>query len=110
MQMFKKLQENSLYWRYRFITRRWLAMRRWWRERRSPHATITSVRYRGMSSYNPYVRSSMDRRRGIAFVVVLAAALTALQTVASSSLAGLAYGVVFVLVVVAITYAFARFW
>ncbi len=30
----KKLQENSMYWRYRFFTRRQLAVRRWWRELR----------------------------------------------------------------------------
>lgn len=110
MQMFKKLQENSLYWRYRFITRRWLAMKRWWRERRSPRATIATVRYRGMSSFTPYTRGGMGRRRGIAFVLILAAALTALQIATAGALTGLAYGVVFVLVVVAITYAFARFW
>lgn len=109
MQMFKKLQENSLYWRYRFITRRWLALKRWWRERRSPRPTITHVRFRGMAAFNPYARAGVDTRRGIAFVVVLAAALTALQMTAGS-LTGLAFGAVFVLVVVAVTYAFTRFW
>lgn len=108
--MFKKLQENWLYWRFRFITRRWLEMKRWWREVRMPRAySGGGTRFRGMAAINPYARTGIDARRGIAYIVVLAAALTALQQVAPSS-QGLSFGMLFVAVVVAITFAFARFW
>ena len=108
--MFKKLQENAMYWRFRFFTRRWLEIKRRWRERRSPRAVITGVRARGMAGYNPYARSGgIDTRRGVAFVLILAAALTALQ-IAAGTLTGLSFGVLFLLVVVAITYLFTRFW
>jgi hypothetical protein len=64
-----------------------------------------------MSNINPYARTGVDVRRGVAFILVLTAALTALQVAASlGSLTGLAYGALFVLVIVAITYAFTRFW
>ena len=113
MRMFKKLQENSLYWRYRFITRRWLGMKRWWRERRSPRPyPVGSMRMRAMAAASPYTRNAraaFDARRGVAFVLVLAAALTALQRAVPST-AGLAFGVLFLAVVLAVTYLFARFW
>ena len=111
MRMFKKLQENSLYWRYRFIiTRRWLALKRWNRERRQPRAyQINRVRYRAVASANPFTRSGFDSRRGIAFVLILAAVLTLLQTTLTS-LQGLSFGLVFLAVVIGLTYIFARFW
>jgi hypothetical protein len=107
--MFKKLQENWLYWRFRFVTRRWVELKRWWRERRAPRPRVVTGPYRGMARGNPYVSSATSNRRGVAFVLALTAALTALQ-VALGSLTGVSFGVLFVIVVVAMTYLFARFW
>ena len=107
--MFKKLQENWLYWKFRFITRRWLEMKRFWRERRAPRAyPMSAARFRGLSSVNPYVRGGQRATRGIAYVLVLSAALTALQEAVKSQ--GLSFGVLFLLIVLAVTYVFARFW
>lgn len=107
--MFKKLQENSLYWRYRFVTRRWLAMRRWWRERQSPRSAITAVRYRGVAAGSTYLRGGLDRRRGIIYILGLAAALTALQLFTNAHPAAPS-GLLVLAVVALMTFAFARYW
>ena len=113
MAFFKKLQENSLYWRYRFISRRYLAIKRWWRELRSPRPrTIKAAnRFRGMAAANPYGRGAGlgDSRRGMLFVLALVAAWTALSllTVHVPSLLLL---VLRVGSLALITYCFVRFW
>jgi len=111
MRIFKKLQENSLYWRYRFISRRWLAMKRWWRELRQPKVMRPQVRYRGAAMRTPAnTRSStVNRQRGITFVVVLTAAWTALA-VAFYPHETLITGLARILVLAGVVYAFTRFW
>jgi hypothetical protein len=112
MGLFKKLQENSLYWRYRFITRRYLAMRRWWRElrQRGARGGATRVQPRATASYNPYARSvRVNYARGAAFVILVAAAWT-LITHSGLSTSGIPLILPQALVLVAIAYAFIRFW
>jgi hypothetical protein len=64
-----------------------------------------------MAAANPYARTRIgsDLRRGFAFVLVLAAALTALQAATTTS-GGLSFGILFLAVVVGLTYLFVRFW
>ena len=112
MALFKKLQENSLYWRFRFITRRWLALRRWWREVRLPRRQprVTPIRGRGMAAVNPYARAAgSDVRRGGAFVVAMAAVWTALDLTALSQ-GSLLIGLVRIATLTAVAYLFSRFW
>ncbi len=116
MDLFKKLQENSLYWRYRFITRRYLAIKRWWRELRQPRGRVRVMRPtpRGMSSYDPYSyrRSSgggVNAARGISFVVVVAALWTVL-TFTTVRFGGLPIGFVQIAAMLLVAYAFMRFW
>ena len=118
----KKLQENSMYWRYRFFTRRQLAVRRWWRELRQsrlrprafrqaqPGTRFAPVRGRGMAAVNPYARSGrIDSRRGIAFVVAIAAGWTAMD-LTSLNQASLLIGLARILTLAAVAFAFSRFW
>ncbi len=112
MSLFKKLQENSMYWRYRFVTRRWLALKRWWRELRQPkqRTNVVRVRYRGVASSSAFTRmGGVDVTRGAAFVLALAAVWTALD-LSSISQDGLVIGVLRVVTLSAIAYLFARFW
>lgn len=106
MNPFKKLQENSLYWRYRFITRRWLAAKRWIRSWHKPQ--MRQVRHRGNMVWVPGSYNSTGRRRGFLFVAVTAAVLTAVQTVLGDRLAGLGMSVLEVAIVIALVYAFTR--
>lgn len=108
MRIFKKLQENSLYWRYRFITRRWLALKRWWRERRAPRPRVVTVRYRGMSGLDPYRGSGASNARGAVFVLILASVWTAMTMAAVAET--FALGLLRIVVLVALTYLFVRFW
>jgi hypothetical protein len=118
----KKLQENSMYWRYRFFTRRQLAMRRWWRELRQSRlrprdfrqarmrSRFTSVPGRGMAAANPYARAGrIDSRRGIAFVLVIAAVWTAMDLTALNQ-TGLLIGVARIITLAGVAFAFSRFW
>jgi hypothetical protein len=110
--LFKKLQENSLYWRYRFITRRYLEVRRWWRTRgQVRRVPQTTPRFRGTAAYNPYARGAgiRDNWRGVAFLAIVAAAWTALS-VSSLPQDTLLMGVLRIASLAAITYAFVRFW
>jgi hypothetical protein len=112
MGLFKKLQENSLYWRYRFITRRYLALRRWWRElrQRGTRGKVTRVQPRGTASFNPYARSlRVNYARGATFVLVVAAAWT---LIAHSGLASSGFPLILpeALVLVVVAYAFIRYW
>ena len=112
MGLFRKLQENSLYWRYRFITRRYLAFRRWWRELRQPKNRANTLRAqpRGTASFNPYLRSArVNVTRGVAFVVVVAAAWT---LIAHSALGSGTVPVLLpqALALAIVAYAFIRFW
>jgi hypothetical protein len=106
MNPFKKLQENSLYWRYRFITRRWLAAKRWTRSLRRPQ--MRQVRHRGNVVWVPGSYGSTWRGRGFLFVVVTAAALTVVQTVLGTRLTGLSLSILEVAIVAALVYAFTR--
>jgi hypothetical protein len=116
MSLFKKLQENSLYWRYRFITSRYLRMKRWWRELRRPGPKARVVRSvpRGMASFDPYgsgrrAVSVVNGRRGVAFVVLAAALWTA---VGYSALANSTFPVELVQFASLglLVYVFVRFW
>ena len=116
MDLFKKLQENSLYWRYRFITRRYLAVKRWWRELRQPRQRVTVMRPapRGMSSYDPYgfrraATGGVNAARGISFVVLVAALWTVLSYT-TISFGGLPIGFVQIAALLAVAFAFIRFW
>jgi hypothetical protein len=118
----KKLQENSMYWRYRFFTRRQLAVRRWWRELRQTRLRprdlrqaqlrnrFAPVRGRGMAAVNPYARTGgVDSRRGIAFVVAIAAVWTAMD-LTSLSQTGLLIGLARIATLAAVAFVFSRFW
>ena len=116
MDLFKKLQENSLYWRYRFITRRYLAIRRWWRELRQPRqrARVDAPVPRGMSSYDPYgfrraSTGGVNAARGISFVVLVAGMWTVLSF-STLSLGGLPIGFVQIAVLFIVAFVFMRFW
>ncbi|MGH2409593.1 MAG: hypothetical protein ACRDGS_04390 [Chloroflexota bacterium] len=115
MPLFKKLQENSLYWRYRFLTKRWLAARRWWREVRQPRGQgrVTTLRgrgMRGMAAANPYARSAgADARRGAAFVLAMAAVWTALDLTTLSQ-GSLLIGLVRIATLSLVAVLFSRFW
>lgn len=111
MALFKKMQENSLYWRYRFLTRRWLAARRWWREvRQSRRPRVMPARPRGTAAYNPYARTAgSNARRGIAFVVAMAIVWTALDLTTLSQ-GSLEIGLVRIATLSGVAYLFARFW
>ena len=108
----KKLQENSMYWRYRFLTRRQLALRRWWRELRQSRLRprVAPIRGRGMAAVNPYARAGrIDARRGVAFVLVLAAVWTALDLTALNQ-TSLLIGLVRIAMLAAAAFLFSRFW
>jgi hypothetical protein len=114
--LFKKLQENSLYWRYRFITRRYLAVKRWWRELRQPRQRVRMMRPapRGMASYDPYgfrrsATGGVNAVRGVSFVVIVAVVWT-LLTFTTLSFGGLPIGFVQIGLLLLIAYAFMRFW
>jgi hypothetical protein len=116
MAPFKKLQENSMYWRYRYFTRRQLAVKRWWRELRRPRVRsqarprVMPMRGRGMAAANPFVRvDRVDVRRGAAFVVALAAVWTALD-LSTLSQASLLIGLVRIATLAAVAFLFSRFW
>lgn len=116
MDLFKKLQENSLYWRYRFITRRYLAIKRRWRELRQPRQRVRVVRpaARGMSSYDPYgfrraTTGGVNATRGMSFVVLIAALWTFLSFT-TLRFAGLPIGFVQVAVLILVAVAYTRFW
>ncbi len=116
MGLFKKLQENSLYWRYRFITRRYLAVRRWWRELRQPRQRPRGVRpaARGMASYDPYgfrraSTGGVNATRGVSFVVVVAALWTVL-TYSTVSLGGLPTGFVQIAGLLLVAFLYIRYW
>jgi hypothetical protein len=116
MDLFRKLQENSLYWRYRFITRRYLAVKRWWRELRQPRQRIRVMRPtpRGMASFDPYglrrqASGGVNAVRGMSFVVVIALAWTVLSF-ATFSVLGLPMGFVQVAVLLIVAYVYTRFW
>ena len=119
MGLFKKLQENSLYWRYRFITRRFLAVKRWWRELRQPRqmrqrAKVVRPIPRGVSSYDPYGfrrsgGSGVNAVRGISFVVVVAALWT-VMTYTTISFGGLPIGIVQIAAALLVAYLYMRFW
>ncbi len=112
MALFKKLQENSLYWRYRFVTKRWLAAKRWWREVRQPRQQprVTPFRGRGTAAYSPYTRAvTSDARRGVAFVLAMAAVWTALDLTTLSQ-GSLLIGLVRIATLSAVAYLFSRFW
>jgi|GEM_PF-1585965 hypothetical protein len=113
MRLFKKLQENSLYWRYRFITSRYLRLKSWWRGLRQRGRTVQVMRPapRGMASYDPYRgggrrnTSGVNTARGVSFVVVAAAAWTAIgySGLSSSALLQLAS-------LALLAYSFVRYW
>ena len=111
--MFKKLRENSMYWQFRYVTRPRLAIKRWWRERRSgvQRVKFSSVRYRGVADYPAYGRpiGFANPRRGVAFVLVLAAIYTALSLSVGSN-GGLSFAVLQIAILVGLAYLFARFW
>ncbi|MDB5075639.1 MAG: hypothetical protein JWO42_1818 [Chloroflexi bacterium] len=113
MNVFKKLQENSLYWRYRFVTRRYLAVKRWWRELRQPRGRSRMVRVvpRGMAANSPYSRGNVgvNATRGITFVVLLAAAWTALLE-SPLGQSGFPVGLLQIAALVLLVYLFVRFW
>jgi hypothetical protein len=116
MAPFKKLQENSMYWRYRYFTRRQLAVKRWWRELRRPRVRLQArprvmpMRGRGMAAANPFVRADrVDVRRGAAFVLALAAVWTALD-LSTLSQASLLIGLVRIATLAAVAFLFSRFW
>jgi hypothetical protein len=114
MGLFKKLQENSMYWRYRYVTRRSLAVKRWWRElrqRRTGGIQTLRVRPRGTAAYNPYARaiSSGHTTRGIAFVLALAVIWTALS-VSTLPQDGILMGILHVGTLAGLTYLFVRYW
>jgi len=111
-----------MYWRYRFFTRRQLAVRRWWRELRQSRlrprdfrqaqlrTRFAPARGRGMAAVNPYARTSgIDSRRGIAFVVAIAAVWTAMD-LTSLNQAGLLIGLARIATLAAVAFVFSRFW
>ena len=111
-----------MYWRYRFLTRRQLALRRWWRELRQTRlrprdlrqarlrSQFAPVRGRGIAAANPYARAGgIDSRRGIAFVVAMAAVWTALDLTALNQ-AGLLIGLARIVTLAAVAFVFSRFW
>jgi hypothetical protein len=120
MSLFKKLQENSLYWRYRFITRRYLELKRRWRELRHPNGRarlrVVPPTPRGMAAFDPY-RQSPGRRtaagastvRGLAFVGLVGLAWTAL---AHTPLVGGGFPIVTLqlAMLVAAAALFIRYW
>jgi hypothetical protein len=106
MNSFKKLQQNSMYWRYRFITRRWLALKRWTRSWRQP--SLRQVRHRGNTLWVPDSRVATWRGRGVAFVLTTAVVLTALQLVVGSRIVGLGMTLLELALVAALVYAFTR--
>lgn len=110
--LFKKLQENRLYWQYRFITRRYLELRRWWRTRGTPvRRGPQTARFRGTAAFNPYARGAgiANVRRGAVFLVLVAAAWTILS-LSSLPQGTLLIGLLRIGALSAITYAFVRFW
>jgi hypothetical protein len=113
MGLFKKLQENSMYWRYRYVTRRSLAVRRWWRELRQGRARgIQTIRMRprATAAYNPYARAiSGHTTRGIAFVLALAAIWTALS-ISTLPQDGILMGILHVGTLAGLAYLFVRYW
>jgi len=112
MPLFKKLQENSLYWRYRFLTKRWLAARRWWREVRQPRGQgrVTPIRSRGTAAFTPYTGAARtDARRGAAFVLAMAAVWTALDLTTLSQ-GSLLIGLVRIATLSLVAVLFSRFW
>ncbi len=102
-----------MYWRYRYITRRSLAVKRWWRELRQGRGggvRTIRVRPRASAAYNPYARAiGSDTTRGLAFVLALAAIWTALS-VSTLPQDGLLMGVVRVATLVGVTTLFVRYW
>jgi hypothetical protein len=106
MNPLKKLQENSMYWQYRFITRRWLAVKRWTRSWRQP--SLRQVRHRGSSIWVPQSQVATWRSRGIAFVLTTAVVLTVIQLAVGSRLVGLGMSLLEVAIVAVLVYAFTR--
>lgn len=108
--MLKKLQENSLYWRYRFITRRWLAIKRTVRSWQKPSYGASAamrgpMRPRGAAVTAPrYLRDY----RGPIFVGTLALTLTMVQLVLASVMPGSLYGLVVVALIALSIYGFTR--
>jgi hypothetical protein len=113
MRLFKKLQENSLYWQFRYFTRPKLAVKRWWRERRQPRTTTVGVRYRGVAASTPYRPGRMggmtDRRRGLVFVLSLAVVWTAISKAVYPH-DNLAVGLLRIAFLAGLVYLFDRFW
>jgi len=112
MALFKKMQENSLYWRYRFVTKRVMAVRRWWREVRQPRAwtRVTPIRGRGMAASSPYTGAAgANARRGMAFVLAMAAVWTALDLTTLSQ-GSLLIGLIRIGALSAVAFLFSRYW
>ncbi len=106
MRPFKKLQENSLYWRYRFITRRWLAVKRWSRGVRQP--SLRQVRHRGAPILVPQARATSVLGRGMAFLLATALALTVVQALLAGRVGGLGMSLLQLAIIVGMIYVFAR--
>lgn len=113
MRMLKKLQENWVYWRFRYFTRRWLAVKGWWRQRRQPRTNlarnVVRVRYRGVAN-NSGVRGGLnDPTRGLAFVLSLAVVWTALAVLALSH-DGALLNLIRIASLLLLVALFSRFW
>ncbi|GAC1433360.1 MAG: hypothetical protein NVSMB65_07170 [Chloroflexota bacterium] len=106
MKPFKKLQENSLYWRYKFITRHWLALKR--RARGLRHPAVRPVGHRGSILWVSQASSATWRGRALGFVLSAAVALTVVQMALGPHVSGLGMSLLKIVVVAALVYAFTR--
>ncbi len=98
-------------------------MRRWWRELRQSRLRPRDLRQaqlrarfaaptrgRGMAAVNPYARTGgVDSRRGLAFVLAIAAIWTAMDLTALNQ-ASLLIGVARIVALAAVAFVFSRFW
>jgi len=109
MRMLKKLQENWIYWRFRYFTRRWLAVKGWWRQRRQPRSNVVRVRYRGVANTSGSRGGMTDPTRGVAFLLSLAAVWTALAVLALTH-GGASFDLMRIGSLVLLVYLFTRFW